>query len=307
LILAPKHSWGSGELQPGKPCHRTQNHLHFCNTKDHGKVPAKRDFNEPDRRPLTSRAARVDSGAALPTGFSELDQALGLGGYPRGQICEIYGPPACGKTSLLLRAIATAQCSGGTCAFIDGDHTLDTHQALRNGVDAQNLYLSEPVSVEQALETTLTLAQSGAMDLIAIDTLSALPMQARLQTELDSGSRKAEFQKFERYVSQAIWRLSKSCQSTGTTILICSQLRRKPGSLYHQGASTTATLALKMHAAVRLAMEPWAHDLPASGADGPGTYGDGPPGTLRARIHIIKNKYAPIKGHINLIIMYNHE
>jgi recombination protein RecA len=270
-------------------------------------VTPKHDFNEPGHRPHDSKAVGVDSAAALPTGFIELDQALGLGGYPRGQICEIYGPPACGKTSLLLRAIAAVQRAGGTCAFIDGDHCLDANQAGHNGVDAQNLYLCEPTSVEQALETTLTLAQSGAVDLIAIDTLSALPMQAGLQTKLNTGTGKAEFQKFERYVSQAIWRLSKNCLKTGTTILICNQMRRQPGNLYHPGASTTATLALKIHAAVRLAMEPWVPDLPDGGTDRTETLGDDAGGILRARIYVKKNKFAPITGHINLIIMYNHE
>jgi recombination protein RecA len=273
-------------------------------------LTSNRDFKEPERQPQAHKAFEAGSGAALPTGFIELDQALGLGGYPRGQICEIYGPPACGKTSLLLRAIAEVQRSGGTCAFIDGDHALSTQQAACNGVDAQNLYMCEPASLEQALETTLTLAQTRAVDLIAIDTLSALPMQAGLQTELIAGTGKAEYQKFERYVSQAIWRLSKSCQTSGTTILICNQLRRKPGSLYHEGASTTATLALKIHAAVRLAMEPWMPDVfavPAGEPDRTQIAGDGARGILRTRIYVKKNKFAPITGHINLIIMYNHE
>jgi recombination protein RecA len=270
-------------------------------------VTSKSEFNEAGRRQQEPKLIRFDSGAALSSGFSELDQALGLGGYPRGEICEIYGPPACGKTSLLLRAIAAAQCSGGACAFIDGDHALDVNQARRNGVDAQRVYLSEPASVEQALDTTLTLAQSGAIDLIAIDTLSALPMQAGLQTRLSAESGKAEYQKFERYVSQAIWRLSKHCQKSGATVLICNQLRRQPGSYYHQGASTTATLALKMHAAVRLAMEPITLGRATSDAIRPETPECDLQSPLSARIQIIKNKFAPITGHINLIIMYNHK
>jgi recombination protein RecA len=271
-------------------------------------VTQKRDSNEPDPRPHASRAVGSGSGAALPTGFIELDQALGLGGYPRGQICEIYGPPACGKTSLLLQAIAAAQRNGGTCAFIDGDHSLDANQAARSGVDALNLYLSEPASLEQALETTLALAQSGAVDLIAIDTLSALPMQAGLEAELNSEAGQAEYRTFERYISQAIWRLSTICQKTGTTILICNQLRRKPGSLYHQDAATTATLALKLHAAVRLAVEPWwTHKRRTMSAEWPEIAGGDPQDPLCVRIRIIKNKFAPIEGHINLIIMYNHK
>jgi recombination protein RecA len=302
MILAPKL---------GKPvyktCHRGKNHLHYRKIKGYGNVTPKREFTKPGRRQQEPKSIRFDTGAALSTGFRELDQALGLGGYPRGQICEIYGPPACGKTSLLLRAIAAAQISGCACAFIDGDHALDANQATRNGVNAQRVYLSEPASIEQALDITLTLAQSGAIDLIAIDTLSALPMQAGLQTKISTESGKAEYQKFERYVSQAIWRLSKQCQKSGTTVLICNQLRRQPDSYYHQGASTTATLALKMHAAVRLAMEPLTLSRAASDADRPET----PDGDLRsapgARIQIIKNKFAPITGHINLIIMYNHK
>jgi recombination protein RecA len=270
-------------------------------------VTPRRENNEPDHGLPESRTLRFDTGAALPTGFIDLDRALGLGGYPRGHICEIYGPPACGKTSLVLRAIAAAQRAGGTCAFIDGDHTLDAAQALRNEVDPKNLYLSEPTSLEQALETTLSLAQSSAVDLIAIDTLSALPMQARLQTDLSVGAGNAEYQKFERYVSRAIWRLSKYCHKTGATILICNQLRRKPGSLYHEGAETTATLALKMHAALRLAVEPGIPVPVVGDADRLEGYGEGPQGCLHARIQIIKNKFAPITGHINLIIMYNHE
>jgi recombination protein RecA len=268
-------------------------------------VTPKSEFDEPGRRLVGSNSIRLDSGATLPTGFSELDQALGLGGYPRGQICEIYGPPACGKTSLVLRAIAATQSNGGTCAFIDGDHTLDANQVARNGVDAQRVYLSEPTCVEQALDTTLTLAQSKAIDLIAIDTLSALPMQAGLQTRLSAESGKTEYQKFERYVSQAIWRLSRHCQKSGTTVLICNQLRRQPGNYYHQGASTTATLALKMHAAVRLEMELITPSRMASDPKPLGTTEHR--SILNARIQIIKNKFAPRTGYINLIIMYNHE
>jgi recombination protein RecA len=265
----------------------------------------KSEFNATGGRLHKSNSNRLDSGAALPTGFSELDQVLGLGGYPRGQICEIYGPPACGKTSLLLRAIAATQSKGGTCTFIDGDHTLDANQVARNGVDPQLVYLSEPASVEQALDTTLTLAQSGAVDLIAIDTLSALPMQARLNTRLNAENGKTEYQKFERYVSQAIWRLSRHCQKSGTTVLICNQLRRQPGSYYHQGASTTATLALKMHAAVRIEMELITPPQLSNDLNRQGTPADR--SILSARIQIIKNKFAPITGSINLIIMYNHE
>jgi recombination protein RecA len=267
-------------------------------------VTPKSENNEPGCRPNESRCIGLNSGAALPTGFSELDRALGLGGYPRGQICEIYGPPACGKTSLLLRAIAATQRNGGMCAFIDGDHTLDANQVARNGVDGQRVYLSEPASVEQALDTTLTLAQSKAIDLIAIDTLSALPMQAGLQTRLSAESGKTEYQKFERYVSQAIWRLSRHCQKSGTTVLICNQLRRRPGDYYHQEASTTATLALKMHAAVRLEMELVTPHRQASDPNRPGKPEDR--SILSTRIQIIKNKFAPITGYINLIIMYNH-
>jgi recombination protein RecA len=269
-------------------------------------VTPKCDINDAKRRPQAPREVGHDSGAALSTGFVELDQALGLGGYPRGQISEIYGPPACGKTSLLLRAIAAAQRTGVTCAFIDGDHSLDAKHAACCGVGVQNLYLSDPSSLEQAFEITLTLAQSGAFGLIAIDTLSAFPTQAGLHTPFDAETGKPEYQKFERYMAQAIWRLSKACKKTGSTILISNQLRHKPGSLYHEGPATTATLALKMHAAVRLVMEPWSDQL-ASGPDHPEIPEMVSQVPLRARIRIIKNKFAPITSHINLIIMYNHE
>jgi recombination protein RecA len=293
-------------LQLGKPCQQSQNHLHFYRTKDHRKAMPNHDFDEPDQDRRNSTAGGGGTGAALSTGFVDLDQALGLGGYPRGQICEIYGPPACGKTSLLLRAIAAAQRAGVTCAFIDGDHSLNVNHTACCGVDVQNLYLSDPASVEQALEITLTLAQSGAVGLIAIDTLTAFPTQAGLRTAFDAETEKVEYQKFERYVAQAIWRLSKACQKTGSTILISNQLRCKPGSLYHEGPATTATLALKMHAAVRLAMEPW-NDQPIGGSGHPKIPNCNSQDTLRAQIRIIKNKFAPITGHINLIIMYNHE
>lgn len=267
----------------------------------------KRDINQPRQQRHISKPIKAAGGAALPTGFIELDQALGLGGYPRGQICEIYGPPACGKTSLLLRAIAATQRAGGTCAFIDGDHALDTNQATRNGANPQNLYYSEPASCEQALETTLTLAQSGVLDLIAIDTLSALPMQAGLQLNIDAEPGETSYQSFERYVSRAIWRLSNICQITGTTVLICNQLRHKPTSIYHEGASTTAPLALKIRAAVRLAIEPGAPEQTASRASRSETRVESSKTPFRSQIHIIKNKFAPITSDINLIIMYNHE
>lgn len=267
----------------------------------------KHDIHQEDRHPGASKPVGPASGAALSTGFSELDQALGIGGYPRGRICEIYGPPACGKTSLLLRAIAAAQYAGGICAFIDGDHSLDAAQAARMGINSQELYISEPGSCEQALETGLVLANSGALDLIAIDTLSALPMQAGLTARLDGERRETQHKGFERYVSQAIWRLSKICKNTGTTVLISNQLRHKTTRLYHEGATTTAPLALKMHAAVRLEIEPWTLEQQADDIVPSGIQSDEATDPLRTRIHIIKNKFAPKTGYINLIIMYNHE
>ncbi|MEJ2599544.1 MAG: hypothetical protein P8Z00_14500 [Anaerolineales bacterium] len=267
----------------------------------------KQDINQRNRPPDATKRFGTGSGEALSTGLSELDQALGLGGYPRGQICEIYGPPTCGKTSLLLRAIAAAQHAGSICAFIDGDHSLDATQATRNRVNSQELYISEPASCEQALETTLLLANSGALDLIAVDTLSALPMQADLNAKLDSGRQETSPNRSKRYISQAIWRLSKICKNTGTTVLISNQLRHKSNRLYHEGATTTAPLALKMHAAVRLEMEPWMPGQHANDIVPPGIRGEQATNSLRVRIHIIKNKFTPKKGYINLIIMYNHE
>lgn len=219
--------------------------------------------------------ARVD---VLPTGILELDLALGVGGLPRGRIVEIYGPESTGKTTVALHAIAQTQQNGGLCAFIDAEHALDPVYARALGVDIENLYVSQPSSGEEALEIAESLGRSGAIDLIVVDSVSALVPRA----EIDGVMGESHVGLQARLMSQAMRKLAPTMSKTNTTIIFINQLRLKVGIIYGNPEVTSGGNALKYYASVRL-------DVRKAEAikKGDETLG------ARTKIKVAKNKVAP--------------
>jgi recombination protein RecA len=216
--------------------------------------------------------------ATVPSGSVALDRALGIGGYPRGRIVEIYGPEASGKTTLTLHAIAEAQRQGGTAAFIDAEHAFDRTYARGVGVDIDKLLVSQPDTGEQALEIAEMLTRSGAVDLVVIDSVAALVPKAEI--EGDMGDQHMGLQ--ARLMSQALRKLAGIAHRTGTTIVFINQLRMKIGVIFGSPETTTGGNALKFYASVRL-------DVRRIGAVKVGEEAVG----NRTKVKVVKNKMAP--------------
>jgi len=184
----------------------------------------------------------------IPTGSILLDQALGVGGYPKGRIIEIYGPESSGKTTLALEAIAQAQRKGGRAAFIDAEHAIDPEYAAKLGVDIDELLLSQPDSGEQALEIAEMLAQSGAIDLLVIDSVAALVPQAELEGVMSDNQVGLQ----ARLMSKGCRKIAGVLNRTGTVVIFINQLRQKVGVLYGNPETTTGGMALKFYASIRI-------------------------------------------------------
>ena len=184
----------------------------------------------------------------IPTGSILLDQALGVGGYPKGRIIEIYGPESSGKTTLALEAIAQAQRKGGRAAFIDAEHAIDPEYAAKLGVNIDELLLSQPDSGEQALEIAEMLAQSGAIDLMVIDSVAALVPQA----ELDGVMSDNQVGLQARLMSKGCRKIAGVLNRTGTVVIFINQLRQKVGVLYGNPETTTGGMALKFYSSIRI-------------------------------------------------------
>ncbi|MBM4377142.1 MAG: recombinase RecA [Deltaproteobacteria bacterium] len=184
----------------------------------------------------------------IPSGSLALDAALGIGGYPRGRIVEIFGPESSGKTTLCLHAICEAQRSGGVAAFIDAEHAFDPGYAQAIGVDLKSLLLAQPDSGEQALDIAETLARSGAVQLVVIDSVAALVPQAEIDGEM--GDKHIGLQ--ARLMSQALRKLTPVSHKTGTTLIFINQLRQKVGVVFGNPETTTGGNALKFYASVRI-------------------------------------------------------
>ncbi len=226
----------------------------------------------------------------IPTGSLRLDLALGTGGLPRGRITEIYGPEACGKTTLCQHLIAEAQRLGGECAFIDVEGALDPGYARRCGVHTERLYVAEPDCAEQALEITETLARSGALTLIVVDSISALVPKGEMVTALGESWRDES----EDMLSRMLRRLRHPIQRNGAVLVFTNQALSRRTSIYHKLASNPARLALKLHCAVSLSLQPL-HFI----QEGGNVIGQ------RIRVKIPKNRYAPYQHSTELDIMYN--
>ncbi|AJC85663.1 recombinase RecA [Campylobacter sp. RM16704] len=219
---------------------------------------------------------KIDS---IPTGSVGLDLALGIGGVPKGRIIEIYGPESSGKTTLTLHIIAECQKKGGVCAFIDAEHALDVKYAKNLGVDTENLYISQPDFGEQALEIVETIARSGAIDLIVVDSVAALTPKAEI--EGDMGDQHVGLQ--ARLMSQALRKLTGIIHKMNTTVVFINQIRMKIGMMgYGTPETTTGGNALKFYASVRLDVRKTA-TLKQN---------DEPIGN-RVKVKVAKNKVAP--------------
>ena len=191
---------------------------------------------------------QVEEIAVIPSGSISLNAALGVGGYPRGRVIEIYGPESSGKTTLAIHAIAEAQKAGGIAAIIDAEHAFDRFYAEKLGVDVENLWISQPDSGEQALEIAEQLIRSSAVDIVVIDSVAALTPKAEL--EGDMGDSKMGLQ--ARLMSQALRKLTATISKTNTTCIFINQLRDKLGVMFGNPETTTGGNALKFYASVRL-------------------------------------------------------
>ena len=191
---------------------------------------------------------RIDNIEVIPSGSISLDYALGVGGYPRGRIVEIYGPESSGKTTLAIHAIAEAQKQGGIAAFIDAEHAFDRFYAANLGVNVDELLISQPDNGEQALDIADQLIRSAAVDIIVIDSVAALTPKAEL--EGDMGDNKVGLQ--ARLMSQALRKLTATINKTKTTCIFINQLREKIGVMFGNPETTTGGNALKFYASVRL-------------------------------------------------------
>jgi len=222
-----------------------------------------------------NRAKDID---AVSSGSIGLDAALGIGGLPRGRVVEIYGPDASGKTTLTLQVVAEAQKLGGTAAFVDAEHALDPSYAEKLGVNVDELLVSQPDTGEQALEITDMLVQSGAVDIIVIDSVAALTPKAEIEGEMGDSHMGLQ----ARLMSQALRKLAGNIKRSNTMVIFINQIRMKIGVIFGSPETTTGGIALKFYAAVRL-------DIRRIGAI---KKGDEIIGNL-TRVKVVKNKVSP--------------